>query len=69
MATRQYRLSEFDQGAPPTNRPLELLCEDKSGTYLLPYLCHWSDGVWRNSAIGGVIEANVLGWRVAPTMK
>ena len=69
MATRQYRLSKFDQGAPPTNRPLELLCEDKSGTYLLPYLCHWSDGVWRNSAIGGVIEANVIGWRVAPTMK
>jgi hypothetical protein len=34
MATRQYRLREFDQGAPPTNRPLELLCEDKSGTYL-----------------------------------
>jgi hypothetical protein len=41
MATRQYRLSEFDQGAPPTNRPLELLCEDKSGTYLLLPLERW----------------------------
>ena len=24
-----------------------------------------ASGVWRNSAIGGVIEANVIGWRVA----
>jgi hypothetical protein len=57
MVTRQYRLSEFDQGTPLTNRPLEVLCEDNSGTYLLPYHCHWSDGVWRNSAIDGVIKA------------
>ena len=66
MATRQFRLSEFDQGTPPTNRPLQVLCEDNSGTYLLPYFCHWSDGVWRNSAIGGVIETHVIGWRVVP---
>jgi hypothetical protein len=64
MATRQYRLNEFDQGSPPLGRSLELLCEDHSGTYLLPYLCHWSDGVWHNSAIGNVIECRVIGWRV-----
>jgi hypothetical protein len=66
MATRHHRLSEFDQGAPPPGRQLELLCEDHSGTYLLPYLCHWSDGAWRNSVVGKVIEGNVIGWRVAP---
>jgi hypothetical protein len=66
MVTRQYRLNEFGQGMPPSNRPLQVLCEDQSGTYLLPYLCYWSDGVWRNSAIGGIIEANIIGWRVAP---
>ena len=22
--------------------------------------------MWRNSAIGGAIEANVIGWRIAP---
>jgi hypothetical protein len=66
MATRQHRLSEFDQGLPPSNRPLELLCEDHSGTYLLPYHCHWIDGVWRSSVVGKVIEGNVIGWRVAP---
>jgi hypothetical protein len=64
MATRQHRLNEFDQGVPPANRPLQLLCEDKSGTYVLPYLCHWSDGVWHNSAKNAAIEANVIGWRV-----
>jgi hypothetical protein len=64
MATRQHRLNEFDQGAPPTGRSLELLCEDHNGTYLLPYLCQWSDGIWRNSATSAAIEANVMGWRV-----
>ena len=64
MATRPYRLNEFDQGAPPHGRPLELLCEDKSGTYVLPYTCQWSEGAWRNSGTGAAIEATVVGWRV-----
>jgi hypothetical protein len=66
MATRQYRLSEFDQGAPPPDQLLELLCEDNSGTYVLPYPCQWSDGAWRNADTGRAIEAAVMGWRVAP---
>jgi hypothetical protein len=64
MATRQYRLNEFDQGAPPSEQPLELLCEDNRGTYVLPYPCRWSDGAWFNADIGSAIEADVLGWRV-----
>jgi hypothetical protein len=63
MATRQHRLNEFDQGAPPANRPLELLCEGNRGTYVLPYPCQWSDGAWLNADIGSIIEADVLGWR------
>ncbi|MSO67032.1 MAG: hypothetical protein EXQ82_04290 [Pseudolabrys sp.] len=66
MATRHHRISEFDQGSPPSDQPLELLCEDHSGTYLLPYLCHWSDGVWCNSTIGTAIAGKVIGWRFAP---
>ena len=66
MATRQHRLNEFDQGAPPLDRPLELLCEDKSGTYVLPYPCQWSKGGWRNSDTGAAIEATVVGWRELP---
>jgi hypothetical protein len=64
MATRQYRLNEFDQGAPPSEQPLELLCEDNSGTYVLPYPCRWSDGAWLNADTSSAIEATVLGWRV-----
>lgn len=65
MATRQHRLSEFDQGAPPSGRPLELLCEDNRGTYVLPYQCRWSDGAWLNADTGSAIEVAVLGWREA----
>jgi hypothetical protein len=66
MATRQHRLSEFDQGTPPPGLPLELLCEDNRGTYVLPYRCQWSDGAWRNSDTDAAIEAKVMGWRIAP---
>jgi|SRR5450759_804313 putative transposase len=55
MATRQYRLNEFDQVAPPSDLPLELLCEDNRGTYVLPYLCLWSHGTWRNTDTGSTI--------------
>jgi hypothetical protein len=33
MATREARLAQFSQGVPKENRPLEILCEDQSGTY------------------------------------
>jgi hypothetical protein len=64
MATRRHRLNEFDQGEPPSNQALELLCEDHSGTYILPYACHRNEGVWRNSGTNATIEATVIGWRM-----
>jgi len=64
MATRHHRLNEFDQGPPPADRPLQLLCEDHNGTYLLPYPCRWSDGAWRHADLGTIIEGKVVGWRV-----
>ena len=36
MANREQRLSDFNTGIPPAMLPLELLCEDHSGTYT----CH-----------------------------
>jgi hypothetical protein len=63
MANRQHRLSEFDQGAPPSNQPLEILCEDDCGTYLLPYRCQFVDGEWRTLERNTAITAKVLGWR------
>jgi hypothetical protein len=64
MATRQYRLAEFAQDSPPpSGQPLELLCEDHCGTYVIPYLCHWAEGAWHAVESGKQIQAVVVGWR------
>ena len=68
MATRQQRLDAFTtEGEPPTRQPMELLCEDKSGTYVPPFYCEWVHSAWRNAATGALIEAQVLGWRHVTT--
>lgn len=63
MTTRERRLGEFNNGPPPAGEPLQVLCEDHNGTYLLPYPCTWDDGAWRNARNSAVIEAEVVGWR------
>ena len=63
MATREHRLSEFDQGPPPLGRPLQLLAEDHNGTYLLPFRCEWRDDAWYAQGKTTALEARVLGWR------
>ncbi len=66
MATRERRLAEFDgAGEPPPGLPVEVLCEDHSGTYQLPFACRYVDGKWHNSeSEGTVVEATVIGWRL-----
>src|SRR5262245_37734091 len=64
MATRDSRLAQFSQGVRKENRPLQILCEDQSGTYIIPYLCEWSEGAWRKVGSAKHIEATVIGWRV-----
>jgi hypothetical protein len=65
MATRQERIDAFDhEGSPPREEPLEVLCEDHVGTYVIPFLCQWSNGTWQNARTGRHIEATVIGWRV-----
>jgi hypothetical protein len=64
MATRQERIDEFDhQGSPPQDRPLQILCEDHVGTYVVPFLCQWSGGGWQNAKTCQPLEAAVIGWR------
>jgi hypothetical protein len=64
MVTRQHRLAEFSStGDPPSDLPLELLCEDHVGTYLIPFLCHWRSGTWQSVDRGEPIQATVIGWR------
>lgn len=64
MATREYRLAEFSQERPPSSKPLQVLCEDKSGTYLLPFQCEWREGVWYAADKKTPVEAQVVGWRM-----
>lgn len=65
MVTRQRRLAEFDGlGAPPPDQAVEVLCEDHSGTYQLPFACRFSAGQWLNDESGGMLEATVVGWRL-----
>jgi hypothetical protein len=65
MATRERRLAEFNgAGQPPPDQPVQVLCEDHSGTYQLPFPCRFIDGTWRNHESGGMVEATVVGWRV-----
>ena len=65
MATREKRLAQFDgSGDPPPDQPVEVLCEDHSGTYQLPFACRWIDGHWRNDRTGGMVEATVVAWRL-----
>jgi hypothetical protein len=65
MATRERRLAEFNgEGQPPPDQPVQVLCEDHSGTYQLPFPCRFIDGTWRNHESGGAVEATVVGWRV-----
>ena len=64
MATRDQRLAEFNgQGIPSPAEAVQVLCEDKSGTYLLPFACTHVDEQWRNAGTGDLVEAKVVGWR------
>lgn len=49
MSTRQGRLSEFSTDQPVSAGPFDLLCEDKSGTYVLPYPCSFANRLWFNA--------------------
>ena len=65
MATRERRLSEFNgQGDPAPDQTVQILCEDHSGTYQLPFPCKFVDGAWHNAESGSVVEAAVVGWRL-----
>ena len=64
MAGRQERSDAFiHEGSPPAGEPLEVLCEDHVGTYVIPFLCQWTEGAWQNAKTRRRIEAAVIGWR------
>jgi len=64
VITRLERINDFDhQGTPPVDQPLQILCEDHVGTYVVPFLCQWRDGAWQSLVTKRRIEATVVGWR------
>ena len=63
MATREHRIAEFNQGEPPPDSVVQLLCEDHNGTYVLPFACVLGEGKWLNAKSRHVIDGDVLGWR------
>ena len=46
MPSRSFHRSNFNQGKPPKGKPMQLLCEDDRGEYLLPFQYEWRDGAW-----------------------
>jgi hypothetical protein len=64
VATREQRLAQFATDREPApGIPVEVLCQDHVGTYVLPFPCTWADGAWRNAGTGERIESDVIGWR------
>jgi len=64
LVTRQERIDDFiHEGSPPNDQPLQILCEDHVGTYVIPFPCRWRDGIWENAKTSRRIEATVVGWR------
>ena len=65
MAKRDYHIKDFNLGPPPPNKSLQVLAEDHSGTYVLPFLCEWHDGAWHNPQSNKTLEAAIIGWQKA----
>jgi len=62
--TRKAAGSIRRRGRATGDLPVEVLCEDRSGTYQLPFVCRFVDGTWRNDESGSKVEATVVGWRL-----
>ena len=64
LTTRQERIDDFiHEGSPPNDQPLQILCEDHVGTYVIPFPSRWRGGIWENAKTSRRIEATVVGWR------
>ncbi len=64
MVTRRSRLDEFVTNHHPTaDLPVQVLCEDHVGTYVIPFPCQYTAGEWVNTATGERIQGTVVGWR------
>lgn len=66
MSTYDDRLNGYEtMTAPPNDVLVEVLCRDKVGTYILPFLCRKFQGGWVADS-GRSLDVMVVGWRVPP---
>jgi hypothetical protein len=64
MSKLHSRMSAFILDRyPDEEEPVELLCKDKNGTYVIPYPCCWFDEEWRNFESDETVTTNIIGWR------
>jgi hypothetical protein len=63
MATRPLSPADFNQGAPPPKKLVQVLAEDQNGFYLLPFKCEWRDEAWYRADKTMPLEAKIVGWR------
>jgi hypothetical protein len=65
MKKLKQRLSAFiDDRYPAEEVPVEALCRDNKGTYVIPYSCCRFDDEWRNFDTDETVTANIIGWRL-----
>ena len=64
MTTRDQRLAQFTTtGEAPSDKDLELLCEDHVGTYSLDFPCRYVENGWLNTWTREKLQVKVVGWR------
>ena len=65
MTSLSDRIAQFIVDRfPSEGSPVELLCVDHNGTYVVPFPCRRAADGWRNHQTNEVIEAEVAGWRL-----
>ncbi len=67
MPPRDARLLALfsTDGPPPADQPMQLLCEDHTGYYVLPFPCEWIGGEWIIPKTSKALKVKVAGWRPA----
>lgn len=64
MKKLKQRLAAFNTDRYPGEEvPVEALCRDKNGTYVIPYSCCRFDDEWRNFDTDETVTADIIGWR------
>jgi hypothetical protein len=65
LTSLNERIAEFVADRFPNDgSPVELLCVDHNGTYVVPFPCGRVEDAWRNLQTNEIIAAEVAGWRL-----